>query len=200
MAVDAAKELEKDGTKVRVVSLMCWELFEAQGQEYKDKILPPDVEARVSIEAGSTFGWTRYVGFKARPRPGRLPAASVLLLVAARACACADLRAHRLPLACLACLALQEWLLSLQPRMPGEMQALVCPAEWAHAAGCCHWRGLLWCLSTRPRPVRGVWHHHQEHGGTGQEAAGQVESCTQTALGEGRAPVGAGQGCQCCTE
>ena len=64
MCVDAAKELEAAGKKVRVVSLMCWELFEAQGQAYKDKILPPDVEARVSIEAGSTFGWTRYVGFK----------------------------------------------------------------------------------------------------------------------------------------
>ena len=69
MAVDAAKELESSGKKVRVVSLMCWELFEEQGQDYINKILPPDVEARVSIEAGSTFGWSRYVGPKVHPRP-----------------------------------------------------------------------------------------------------------------------------------
>ena len=71
MCVDAAKELESSGTKVRVVSLPCWELFEQQGQDYIDKILPPDVEKRVSIEAGSTFGWTRWVGFKVPSRSAR---------------------------------------------------------------------------------------------------------------------------------
>ncbi|DBA71176.1 TPA: hypothetical protein ACH3X2_011575 [Trebouxia sp. C0005] len=64
LAVDAAKELEKDGKKVRVVSLVSWELFEEQGKEYKDSILPPDVKARVSVEAASTFGWVKYVGFE----------------------------------------------------------------------------------------------------------------------------------------
>jgi transketolase len=63
-AVDAAKKLEEDGKKARVVSLPSWELFDEQSQEYKDSVLPPDVEARVSIEAGSTFGWLKYVGFK----------------------------------------------------------------------------------------------------------------------------------------
>ena len=40
----------------------CWELFEAQPQPYRDAVLPPDVRARVSIEAASPFGWERYVG------------------------------------------------------------------------------------------------------------------------------------------
>lgn len=62
IAVDAGKELEGQGKKVRVVSMPSWELFEEQSQEYKDSVFPPDVTARVSIEAGSTFGWLRYVG------------------------------------------------------------------------------------------------------------------------------------------
>jgi len=41
LAVDAAKELEKDGKKIRVVSLVSWELFEEQGKEYKASILLP---------------------------------------------------------------------------------------------------------------------------------------------------------------
>ncbi len=47
--------------KVRVVSMPCMELFDEQPQEYKDTVLPPDVRYRVSIEAGSTFGWGKYV-------------------------------------------------------------------------------------------------------------------------------------------
>lgn len=58
-AVEAATQLEGEGKKVRVVSLVSWELFEDQDQSYRDSILPPDVTARVSIEAGSTFGWSR---------------------------------------------------------------------------------------------------------------------------------------------
>ncbi len=49
------------GKKVRVVSMPCMELFDEQPQEYKDTVLPPDVRYRVSIEAGSTFGWGKYV-------------------------------------------------------------------------------------------------------------------------------------------
>jgi transketolase len=45
-----------------VVSLPSWELFEAQSQDYRDSVLPPSVTARVSIEAGVTLGWERYVG------------------------------------------------------------------------------------------------------------------------------------------
>lgn len=62
MAVDAAVEVEKAGKKARVVSMVCWELFEEQSKAYKDSVLPPDVKARVSIEAASTFGWHKYVG------------------------------------------------------------------------------------------------------------------------------------------
>jgi transketolase len=40
----------------------CWELFEAQGRDYRDQVLPPDVKARVSVEAGVSLGWERWVG------------------------------------------------------------------------------------------------------------------------------------------
>ncbi|MEO0803918.1 MAG: transketolase [Cyanobacteria bacterium J06642_2] len=62
LAVDAAAELAKEGKAVRVVSMPCIELFEAQTQEYRDSVLPPSVTKRVSIEAGSTMGWHKYVG------------------------------------------------------------------------------------------------------------------------------------------
>jgi transketolase len=62
LAVDAAKLLTAKGTKTRVVSLPCWSLFESQDGRYRDGVLPPDVKARVSIEAGSTMGWSHYVG------------------------------------------------------------------------------------------------------------------------------------------
>ena len=62
LAVDAAKVLAAKGTKTRVVSLPCWSLFEAQDQAYRDSVLPPDIKARVSIEAGTTMGWSHYIG------------------------------------------------------------------------------------------------------------------------------------------
>ncbi|MFU8856809.1 MAG: transketolase [Deferrisomatales bacterium] len=61
-ALDAAAQLEGRGTPTRVVSLPCWELFEAQPREYRDETLPPSVTARVAVEAASPFGWERYVG------------------------------------------------------------------------------------------------------------------------------------------
>ncbi len=60
----AYKTLTAQGVKARVVSLPCWELFEAQDQAYRDSVLPPSVSARVSIEAGVTLGWERWVGDK----------------------------------------------------------------------------------------------------------------------------------------
>jgi transketolase len=66
MAVDAAKKLEAEGKKVRVVSMPCWELFEEQSEEYRNSVLPPAVTARVSVEAGSTFGWDKWVGSKGK--------------------------------------------------------------------------------------------------------------------------------------
>jgi transketolase len=45
-----------------VVSMPSWELFESQSRAYRDSILPPDLTARVAIEAGVPTGWDRYVG------------------------------------------------------------------------------------------------------------------------------------------
>jgi transketolase len=62
LAIDAKKLLDAKGQRVRVVSMPSWELFDAQTQAYKDSVLPPSVTARMSIEAGATLGWSRYVG------------------------------------------------------------------------------------------------------------------------------------------
>jgi len=62
LAVEAALDLEKEGHKVRVVSAPCWELFDEQTQAYRDEVLPPAVRARVSVEAGTSFGWHRFIG------------------------------------------------------------------------------------------------------------------------------------------
>jgi transketolase len=62
LCVAACEKLTAEGKRVRVVSMPCWELFEQQTQAYRDSVLPPDVRARVSVEAGSVFGWERYVG------------------------------------------------------------------------------------------------------------------------------------------
>jgi transketolase len=62
VAVDAAKQLDEQGTHARVVSMPCWELFEAQPREYRDDVLPPDVKARLSVEAGVALGWKQWVG------------------------------------------------------------------------------------------------------------------------------------------
>ena len=62
IALEAQKVLEADGTPTRVVSMPSWYLFGQQDQEYRDGVLPPDVRARVAVEAGSTFGWVRWVG------------------------------------------------------------------------------------------------------------------------------------------
>jgi transketolase len=62
VAVDAAKQLDGQGTHARVVSMPCWELFEAQPREYRDDVLLPDVKARLSVEAGVGLGWKQWVG------------------------------------------------------------------------------------------------------------------------------------------
>ncbi|KAH9627448.1 hypothetical protein KSS87_006139 [Heliosperma pusillum] len=66
IAAKAADDLRQEGKTVRVVSLVSWELFEAQPDSYKESVLPADVTTRVSIEAGSTFGWLKYVGWKGK--------------------------------------------------------------------------------------------------------------------------------------
>jgi transketolase len=62
LALEAHQLLVKEGIRSRVVSMPCWELFDAQPQSYRDAVLPPSIHARVSIEAASPFGWERYVG------------------------------------------------------------------------------------------------------------------------------------------
>jgi transketolase len=61
-AVEARLILEAEGISVRVVSAPCLEWFDAQSQDYQDSVLPKQVKARVSIEAGVTDGWRKYVG------------------------------------------------------------------------------------------------------------------------------------------
>jgi transketolase len=62
IALEAAAMLNADQVATRVVSLPSWELFEQQGAAYRESVLPAAVKARVAVEAGSTFGWERYVG------------------------------------------------------------------------------------------------------------------------------------------
>jgi len=62
VAVDAAKALDEQGTHARIVSMPCWELFQAQPSEYRDEVLLPDVKARLSVEAGVALGWKQWVG------------------------------------------------------------------------------------------------------------------------------------------
>ncbi|XP_073008384.1 transketolase, chloroplastic-like [Typha latifolia] len=58
----SAKVLRGERRRVRVVSLVCWRLFDCQTEEYKESVLPPTVTKRVSVEAGSPVGWREYVG------------------------------------------------------------------------------------------------------------------------------------------
>jgi transketolase len=62
VALEAADLLAGRGIPTRVVSLPCWELFEAQERAYRESVLPPAMTARVAIEAGRTLGWERYLG------------------------------------------------------------------------------------------------------------------------------------------
>ncbi len=59
--LDAQELLEKEGLSVRVVSMPSWALFAEQSKEYRDKVFPPTVRRRLSVEAAATFGWDRYV-------------------------------------------------------------------------------------------------------------------------------------------
>ncbi|XP_064939721.1 transketolase, chloroplastic-like [Musa acuminata AAA Group] len=66
IAAKAADELRKEGKTVRVVSLVSWELFDEQSDEYKESVFPASVTARISIEAGTTLGWEKFVGSKGK--------------------------------------------------------------------------------------------------------------------------------------
>jgi len=62
LCLAAWEQLTSEGVKARVVSMPSWELFERQDSAYRDRVLPPDVTSRVSVEQASTFGWSRWVG------------------------------------------------------------------------------------------------------------------------------------------
>jgi transketolase len=62
VALEAAQKLDGQGVHGRVVSMPCWELFEAQPADYRDDVLPPDAKARLSVEAGVALGWKQWVG------------------------------------------------------------------------------------------------------------------------------------------
>lgn len=62
ISVDAARTLEKDGIRTRVVSFPCWELFNAQDEAYREKVLGPAGTHRAVVEAGLSLGWERYAG------------------------------------------------------------------------------------------------------------------------------------------
>jgi transketolase len=62
LALEAHETLLREGIRSRVVSMPSWDIFDQQSPEYRDKVLPPAVKARVAIEQASTLGWERYVG------------------------------------------------------------------------------------------------------------------------------------------
>ena len=62
LSIEAKEALAKEGIDVRVVSMPCMDIFEKQPNEYKEKVLPKAVRARVAVEALSEFGWGKYVG------------------------------------------------------------------------------------------------------------------------------------------
>ena len=64
VALAAAKLLEQEGRRIRVVNLPSWELFEEQSREYRESVLPASVPLRLAVEAGASFGWERWVGDK----------------------------------------------------------------------------------------------------------------------------------------
>jgi transketolase len=62
LCLAAQERLAKKGVAARVVSMPSWELFERASQNYRDKVLPPKITARVAVEAGISMGWERYAG------------------------------------------------------------------------------------------------------------------------------------------
>ena len=62
LCVEAQGVLKGMGVRARIVSMPCWELFEAQPLHYREEVLPKHLAARVAVEAGAAQGWDRYVG------------------------------------------------------------------------------------------------------------------------------------------
>lgn len=66
LVYEASKLLEEKGIGVRVVSMPSWELFEEQPEAYKEEVLPRKITKRLAVEAGSSFGWHKYVGIEGK--------------------------------------------------------------------------------------------------------------------------------------
>ncbi|HET7112080.1 MAG TPA: transketolase [Pyrinomonadaceae bacterium] len=62
LTLEAREKLQAEGVPTRVVSMPCWELFEAESKQYRDGVLPPAIKSRLAVEAGVRQGWDRYVG------------------------------------------------------------------------------------------------------------------------------------------
>jgi transketolase len=62
LALEAGERLGAEGINARVVSMPCWELFDAQPQTYRHEVLPPGQRRRIAVEAGVALGWEHYVG------------------------------------------------------------------------------------------------------------------------------------------
>lgn len=62
LCIAAYEQLKGEGIAARVISMPSWDMFECQGEAYRESVLPQDVLARVSIEAAAALGWDRYVG------------------------------------------------------------------------------------------------------------------------------------------
>ena len=64
VALEAFQKLTAEGINARVVSMPCWKLFEKQSKEYRDSVIPPELKARVAVEAGVKLGWEKWLGEK----------------------------------------------------------------------------------------------------------------------------------------
>jgi transketolase len=64
LALDVYEKLKREGVSARVVNMPSWELFEQQPERYRNEVIPPEVTTRISIEAGATQGWHRYIGLQ----------------------------------------------------------------------------------------------------------------------------------------
>ncbi len=64
LILKAAEFLKKEGVKVRVVNMACFEIFDRQSNPYRNSVLPLKVEKRLAVEAGATLGWYKYVGLR----------------------------------------------------------------------------------------------------------------------------------------
>jgi transketolase len=62
LCIAAYEALKVEGVRARVISMPSWELFEEQSQAYRESVIPPEVTARVAVEAASTLGWEHYAG------------------------------------------------------------------------------------------------------------------------------------------